>query len=602
MKDGKVFRIESPKCFSVNPFKSGYADCNVIGLDTEAVNGNLYSIQLYSKELGVSEFIRYRGESEEEILVMIRDRCSLDKSTFIFAHNLEYDLGILFDKVINDALNDVDASMGRFGKMKYKVIYPHPVYMKVRDTKRSTKNALNPINFYFVDTFPFFRGSLSRISEKMNLPVKKLPRPEYLGQREPTAEEMPYFKKYSMIDAEAVYWLGKEFMKFHQEYDVCPKMTVSPASLSSKVFRRKFLKNPIPMPKEQRLNYLALKSYWGGRTEAFCGGTSDIKIYDYNSFYPYAMTKIFLPQDDDRWKYTSTVRSPFGFYRIKGKMPEMKVSPVPVKTQRLIFPVGKFDVVVTGFEANDIIEHAKEYEVMEGYYYNGGRDYSLGKYARHFYQKKKMIDKSDNPSQYTRTKLLLNSLYGKTIQLNQSYPYYHYKTFGDIASYGHRLEAGGMFHPVIASWITGFCRSELFGAMKDYEDSIMYCDTDSLGIHADEYDVRTDNRLGGLKLEGEGKATIIREKVYFVEGQVNKVAKHGFWGSDDQFKNYVKSSKNSYSVLRMVKLMESRKRGIKPFVFEEQTRGLNLQTSMKRANPRSIDFLNEFVWLDPIKQ
>lgn len=601
MEDKKIFRIEKPRNFSFQKSKHGYKDYTVVGLDVETVNGELYSIQRHCKELGIDDFVLYNGEKEDDLIELLLNGIDVKDPVFFFAHNLEFDLGVLFSNLISFYMDNVDFKKSLVTKNgnSVKIIFPNPTYMRY-SLKRSKYKRDIPI--YFVDTFKFFMMGLDKVAKLLDLPVRKLERPEYLGERKPNESEFAYFRKYSLIDSEAVYYLGKEIMKFHKLYDVDPKMTVSPASLSKKVFFRRFLKNKVYLPKSKEAVYFALKSYWGGRTEAFCGGTEDIKVYDYNSFYPYAMHKIFIPVEANAWKFTRDFNSEFGFYRIKGEMPFMKVSPLPVKNQRLMFPVGNFDVTVTGFEAKHILKYAKNTKIMQGYYYNGQEDYSFNEYVDHFYREKENIDRKKDPTGYIRTKLLLNSLYGKTIELNESYQYYHALTSsGTPNPYGKRIQTGGFFNPPVASWITGFCRAKLFEEMKKHEESIMYCDTDSLGVQADDYDVKTGTRLGKLKLEGSGRGTIVREKVYIISGEVNKIAKHGFWGNDDQFKAYINDSMERYRVKRMVKLMEAKKQGKKPFVMENQFRSLKLITSSKRANPHYMDFLNDFKWLDPIK-
>lgn len=598
MEEKKIFKIENRKIKRISFLASKYVDYNIIGLDTETINGELYSIQVFSKDSGISKFILYNGEDEADLIYRLIEECEISSPTLFFCHNLEYDMGVLFKGIIMESFKEIDMNESfDYKGLKFDIIYPKPAFLKVRSAKRGKFNG--KIVLYFMDTLPFFRGSLDYMAKKLDLPVRKLKKPEYLGERKPTKEEFPYFEKYSMIDAEAVYYLGKEFMKFHEKYDVDPKTTISPASLSSKTFRRQFLKKEIPLPKNKMANYMALKSYWGGRTEAFCGGKVDIKVYDYNSFYPYAMSKIFLPTDETAWKYTDTFKSRFGFYRIRGEMPFMKVSPIPVKNERLMFPVGKFDVTTTGFEAEDILRYGKNCKIIHGYYYTGTRDYSMRKYVRHFYDEKNNIDSKTDPAGYTRAKLLLNSLYGKMIQINRGIQYWF--LMDSYKPYGHRQEAGGMFNPVIASWITGFCRSELFKAMKKHEETIMYCDTDSLGICADDYGVKTGSMLGGLKLEGKGSGIIIKEKNYIISGEVDKVARHGFWGTDEEFKNYVNNNCTNYTIKRMVKLKEAEKTNKDPFTWEKRMRSLELVTSKKRANSRPMDFINDFKWLDPIK-
>ncbi|RKX58648.1 MAG: hypothetical protein DRP29_06180 [Thermodesulfobacteriota bacterium] len=317
------------------------------------------------------------------------------------------------------------------------------------------------------------------------------------------------------------------------------------------------------------------------------------------------MTKIFIPVERDKWRFTSHFKTPFGFYRVRGKLEDFhKISPVPVKRKRLIFPVGKFDVFVSGFEAEQILKHSKDAEVISGYFYDGKEDYSLADYVKDFYAQKKRIDGNKNPAEYHLIKVLLNSLYGKFIQMNRGNMSVFLKDSftGDLVKWGKRYVASGLFNPPVASWITGFCRAGLFAKMKSREKYVTYCDTDSIGLVKGSFP--ESNRLGGLKVEGKGLATFIREKLYYVLNKKSEIVKkgtHGFWGKPKEFRDMVMAGKDVYTMKRLVKLREAYIQDKNPFTEEIKQRTIGLYTSRKRENSRTIDFLNDFVWLNPIK-
>ena len=55
-----------------------------------------------------------------------------------------------------------------------------------------------------------------------------------------------------------------------------------------------------------------------------------------------------------------------------------------------------------------------EFEVIDGYYFNQGRNDKIKSVIKHLYDLRKKMKKEDNPAQLV-IKLLMNSLYGKTL-------------------------------------------------------------------------------------------------------------------------------------------------------------------------------------------
>jgi len=55
-----------------------------------------------------------------------------------------------------------------------------------------------------------------------------------------------------------------------------------------------------------------------------------------------------------------------------------------------------------------------EFEIIDGYYYNEGRNNTINRVIQHLYNKRKELKKNKNPTQIV-IKELMNSMYGKTI-------------------------------------------------------------------------------------------------------------------------------------------------------------------------------------------
>jgi hypothetical protein len=301
-------------------------------------------------------------------------------------------------------------------------------------------------------------------------------------------------------------------------------------------------------------------------------------------------------------------------------MPDMKISPLPMKSRLFYFPVGRFNnVVVTGYELKHILEYAK-IERLKGWVYIGKTCEALKDFVLDFYAKKSKFKESGDRISYLFSKNNLNGGYGKLMQKN---PLDFSERNVKIGSYDveteeltmtevvRRFEAGGMFNPVMAAWVTSCARANLFEFFKECFDDVLYTDTDSLMVRGN-LKIKTGKKLGDLDFDTKGKATIIREKLYVInrDDEVVKTGKHGVWIPEAKMremidrKSSVRNKSASYKIHRMSKLRESVRQKKLPFVFEEQDREISLAPSSKRSKPvgwKYFDYENDYMFLKPIK-
>jgi len=575
------------KIKDIKRLEKKYKKPKLLGFDTETVNGKIYSMQFYGEN--VDEFKLVWGWTEKEILDYIYDKY---KGYHLYAHNLSFDLGVILGEMILD--HDK-----RFHWHNYfcNVIYPHPCYATFSKNKRGVLR--------FADTVPFFKMSLKKAAEFIGY-KKKLERPDYLGERKPKKNEMEYFIKYAMMDAEICYELALKIAVLHEEFDVPINYTVSIASLSAKIFRKYFIEYPIPKQPTKIMN-MALESYHGGRTEAFgFGHVKDVTFYDINSSYPYSMSNIKIPIGTE-WKRT-TILSEDGFYNISCFIPKKKITPLPYDKNGLLqFPCGYFKrITVTGIEAIEIKKVSSQFKVNEGYVYYGKYTRYMKDFVDCFFTKKK---EAKSKVDYMFFKLIMNSLYGKTIQMNSD----KMNIGGYISGKGfikneEVKRPSGLFNPVIASWITAMSRIVLYRKMDAYEPYVLYCDTDSIATTRKCPKLESSKELGLFQLEKTGSDFfVIREKFYMLKDKkIIKTGRHAFRGDENLFLECL-NSKNSkqiiYKVRRMTQLRESKIRKVDPFVMELRPFVFNINPSKKRTSAKFIgwhpDFMKKFYWIKP---
>ncbi|MFH8119888.1 MAG: DNA polymerase [Candidatus Aenigmatarchaeota archaeon] len=591
MKLEKIKKIKL-RFREIKPIKNKFReDFKFFGLDTETYQTidrvKPFSIQLYSSEYKAFSMIENWSERERiEYFFKICTRLKTNK-LILFSFNLQYDISVLFPSILlyNSAhllplpIRRKESFRFKLDKYYIRIIYSHPCFLEIAKKNRSKR-----IRIIFIDLAAFFHSSLEKIAEEFNLP-RKLEKPEYLGLRKPTRKELDYFIKYAMQDAKICYYLGKILISWHKKFDIDISRipTCSPALFSSRIFKKHFLKDTIKLP-HKPIVQLALLSYWGGRSECFIYGfVEKCYYYDFNSFYPYALTQIPIPIEN-KWKFTTKFDGENGFYVITAEIKNQKINPLPVKKERLIFPYGKFKTVVTGYELKEALN--ENIQIHYGWIYTGRSSSSVKDFVLHFYNLKK---NAKNPIEKCFYKLILNSIYGKFIQLKEE------KAMGK-----NLFLAGGLFNPVIASWVTGFCRSKLYSLMKKYEDKVIYCDTDSL-ITLEPIKEDVGNDLGKLKLEYVGWGIFVREKCYIIK---DKFVHHGYIGNKETFMKMILENKTQYTVKRILKFRAAIRRKFPPLFQIYDYRNFDLSSSSKREKcniPLNyLIFNRKFVWLNPL--
>lgn len=573
------------RSYGIKPEERGYNNrYTLIGLDTETIGNNdinvendIYSMQMVKNSLQEEYFYLV---SKEDVGIKMLDATSetdnflFNRYSFITAHNLEFDLGALlgkdFLKLINYHKykeNDIKVSHGNvhFKGWDVKFTLGQSPFFMFR--KKGTR-------LIFTDSRNWFKGSLDSIG-KTFFNIAKKDKPSYLGQRAPSTDaEFKSFKEYAMQDARIQFLITKKIASLHENENVA--MTITPASFSSKIFKKNFLTNRLFLERDESKLKLIWSTYHGARFESIGRGFfEDYNMYDVNSLYPYAMKMSplnFSNTPMSNLTLNDIERGAMGFCRVEFKYRSPVAYPcLPVREEKLVFPYSG----VSYCTSHELLNALNDIDIISfsavGWYpAHEDINHPLSKYIDYVYNEKQLIahqikdlEKENNDYnyeeimrlqiEYLKSKLKMNSLYGKFAQRNPVY---------DASSDKNISLAGAMFKPDFASLITGYSRKVIHDYMTKY--GTIYCDTDSIISKADIEDTFD---LGGLKKEHENiDFMIIRSKLYFglnpAHDTVKKAAKHGFRISKqdafDLLRKY-DSKEVEYETTRMTKAMESQR-------------------------------------------
>lgn len=557
----------------------------IYGGDTETLKGRPITMQFYSKHAHVDDLLWIKDP--DDVAAQFLAWCATLQSHaqhVVYVHNLNFDM-VSFFWDIKDELVVTDSGEFDFTYAGWRVsgVYGAPTFARLTD-KSSHRSVM------LVDSFSYYRASLEKAAEVFCPHLPKLKRPAGLGQREFKPRDAD-FCAYAMRDAEVAYYIGLALEALHDEFDL--SQTVSVADMAARIFRHSYLDRTIPQP-ERPIMEAALNSYHGGKNNLAVrpGWYQGVSSLDISSAYPHAMS--LMPSFYEERLYrkfrtrNSTQVPDWGIYQVSGRVADCRW---PTLFAHNFTPLRGEDITgvcVTGFELNEALR-THEFKMTDcvGWFYEADKDRNdppLKHYCNEFYARKEAEKDKAKRAMY---KFLLNSISGKFIQTRKQEKLSVFNIDDETMTDSSDLVAGGMFHPFIASLITGHTRARMHALEHRFE--ALHTATD--GIFTQKpVRMKQQTGLGAVVNEAQGDLLLLRNKLYVLYGpgegktmsavfpgrHIVKAALHGFAGSVADLERLAVSGQREYSATRVNKLRSSLKRGLTPNEFREQDFFLNV--------------------------
>lgn len=435
----------------------------IYGLDTETYEGNIFLI----------------ADSDSRFLDKITPKSCLNflfsrkfEGAWNFFYNLGYDAEVILKLLDSELYRYKHTHKLSFKFDEYKINYIPDRCLRINQGHHSV---------VFYDIAQFYHKSLTDAYQQN---IGKLDQ-NYLQIKTKRAQFSKSFylhnrkkiRNYCIQDCILTKKLAENWINlFSDAFRFYPQRWISSGYLAEKVL----INNDISIPKFSSIPYeihdLAFRSYFGGRFEILKRGfIGKAFLYDVNSAYPYAITKI-PDLTNGRWVKSKTIhpRAKVGFFKILAKIPDGKhIPPFPFKVNHIvIFPSGNFETYVTLAELQSC-EKKNYYKIMDSWQFiPESKHYPYKDFIKKWYNKRLELKQCNNPLQLP-IKIILNSIYGKTGQTV-------------------RGMIGNLFNPIIFSFITGYARAQLYdfviknGIEKNVvsfaTDSI--CTTTKLGVNS----------------------------------------------------------------------------------------------------------------------
>jgi hypothetical protein len=274
----------------------------------------------------------------------------------------------------------------------------------------------------------------------------------------------------------------------------------------------------------------------------------------------------------------------YGVYRVRGRVADCAW---PVLFSHGFKPLrGNIaSVYVQGFELGEAVRSG-EFEptgTFSGWVYDQEKDPiapALRAFVDDFYAKK---ESERSKVRRTMYKFILNSTSGKFIQTRKRGVCAYTDIDAGVTVNAAELEAGGMFHPFIASAITAHTRAGIHRLEHQYK--ALHTATDGIFTQSAVAQKDLGAGVGGVVKEYEKcDLMLIRNKCYvlytdkktdlpsraFKGKYIAKEARHGFQGTVYDLERLIATGRRKYSVNKPWRLKEALKRGKTPNEFREQ--------------------------------
>lgn len=536
-------RIDKPKYLRLTPLRQGRSSrpVVVVGWDTEASKGKPILFQFSTggewqdatlidipdrENAGVAEFVRW-----------VDRNCRTRRTEYlIFGFNLQYEWTQLF--------GDLPSEISTLQEFS--------VVVEVDDCQRWKLNVMNfrrhamimtgeqtHVRVRVLDAGSFYPGSLASVAKMVGVEDKEDMDKAFLSNLTRATASDPAFRRYAAQDAVTTRLVGERVVAMHEEFDVTT--CISAPQLASKVYRRQFLRAEILLP-DKELEQAGLLSYHGGKNGYYHKGPLRTEAWnlDIVSAYPEAM-RILPAVEGGRWNNTTKYREGVhGLWQVRLDHKPCRYGGLFDHDGRRLGR-GTSEVWATSYELDVMLAYgeARRFDILAGFVLEPGEGESLVTYVDRFFAEKRT---TAGPARAT-AKLMLNSLYGKFFQKQ---PVGTVKGFeGEMDEDGNvriwqvetdpnqqfDYRAGGLYHPPIASLITGFVRAKIHDL--EHRQNAIATSTDGLFATKAPDPTLVGDGLGMLTAD-HGHLDIWRERLYqFGEvpsGPVNKFALHGFRG------------------------------------------------------------------------
>jgi hypothetical protein len=314
------------------------------------------------------------------------------------------------------------------------------------------------------------------------------------------------------------------------------------------------LKDQIGMPKSKRLYQHALNAYHAGYNETLkLGLIKKHFTYDLNSAYPSIMRNMLNPKGRVSTIPEYLPDATYSMFKVSVSLdPDTMLSPlfIPYRSKNY-HPYGENIEIWVNKDEYELLETiSTDLKIIEASHirskhsYGNDDDYIFREFIDMLYKGRLEAKKDHNDILQHGLKILMNSLYGSFINVNNGYKFATTETPNELKAAVEYIDengiqcvlekvkrGGSIFCPPVAMNITAGTRKLLFDKMKGHEKKIVKIATDGFVTTKKIHSIKPGTGLGEYSLElGEGDLLsfggsrfLSRDKDKFIDDQISRM-------------------------------------------------------------------------------
>jgi hypothetical protein len=408
-------------------------------------------------------------------------------------YNLKYDAGALLQGLPKSKLQEL--------RINNKTLHKGYFYRIITNKLLSIRRGKNTIHIY--DIAKFYEMSLDNAAKKY-LGKQKIEIGTKTFYPDYVAKNFSKIAEYCIYDAVLCKELADRLIISFENLGIYPKKLYSQAYISWEYFKQncKWINVKwLYWHRREVIDY-AMQSYNGGKFEVTRKGCGYYYEYDIVSAYPNEIKNLIDISDcyiEQTRKYVTD--AVYAFLKCYIKIPVAVNSPIALKRGVLnYYPCGEFTKVITKSEYDWLISQQVDITIIKGYWLIVDEiSYPYKEAVEALVLLKEKYKLLKDESMYNTTKKILNSFYGKMIQLIKS---------------GSKWRAGSSWNPIYGSIITANTRLRVTDLQQKY-NSIVAVHTDSV-ISTKPLPFTASRELGDMSYECEGNGVILGSGIYQV--------------------------------------------------------------------------------------
>lgn len=471
--------------------------CNLKGLDTETVFNWL---------------LRRRVELEE------LNPCFVG---FVTSYDVNMILRDVDDETLRAVFATDDKEFVRWRDWEFLYI-PRKVF-KVR---------CNEITFTLYDVFTFFGSSFVKACEGILGEVPRLIREGKAERHAFTRADLPRIKRYNALECQYLVKLCERLREILESQNIKIRKWHGPGAVAEYVLGKRGMNLHTEYPRYDEDNVpLGLLEAWdcayfGGRFETMgVGAFRNVRAYDINSAYPYALSLLTILDYATRWKReikpTGLSHGNHAVYLVSWEVgKDAPFGPFPWRhpSGGILYPLNGLGWYWRSEVAAAARVFGNSFRLHEVWYQPEGVPSVLQSEIPRLYNLRQTLKAKKDAAEYA-LKIALNSIYGKLAQRVGMAPFRCIPWAGQI---------------------TSFTRGMLLSAVQGKERDVLAFATDSVVTHS-ELSVPTNHALGAWKRERYKRFLSLMNGFYqFDDITVSKSALRGV-GKDFSWKDAIES-------------------------------------------------------------